>query len=401
MSSEISLAEFLNVSLTSLLAIFLRHGIKKTQDVAEAAVEAASSVTPAPKKKVIKKKVQEAQMAGLTTTQTFSDGDTVTAAKLNNIVANCTIDDEGIAPGKLADNSVVKDNMANNSVDTDELVNDSVENSKLNNMAAKTVKANATNASANPTDVPVAANKLLVGTSNSINAVSFADDLALDNADSTATKIIAAPSLINGKSTVAASNLDELLLYDQDATSVLKKTTAGSIVASLKATDSQSGSAELATSAELIGGTASPTNLVAGAAVGSPMLAKAWCNFTTNVASYDTAWSSVTGATQTVVTSATFNIAAGIHTKDGTTAVGGIKQTDLGTFRVTFSTALPNTNYIVIGNGYIAGSGQDDDASAIGTVTKNVAYFDFTTAWRHDYYPNVAYFQLVVFGLGS
>ena len=55
MSSEISLAEFLNVSLTSLLAIFLRHGIQKTQDVAEAAVEAASSVTPAPKKKVVKK----------------------------------------------------------------------------------------------------------------------------------------------------------------------------------------------------------------------------------------------------------------------------------------------------------------------------------------------------------
>ena len=57
MSSEISLAEFLNATLTSTLAIFLRHGIKKTQDVAEAAVEAASSVTPAPKKKVVKKKV--------------------------------------------------------------------------------------------------------------------------------------------------------------------------------------------------------------------------------------------------------------------------------------------------------------------------------------------------------
>ena len=55
MSTEISLAEFLTVSLTSLLAIFLRHGIQKTQDVAEAAVEAASSVTPAPKKKVVKK----------------------------------------------------------------------------------------------------------------------------------------------------------------------------------------------------------------------------------------------------------------------------------------------------------------------------------------------------------
>ena len=210
-------------------------------------------------------------MAGITTTQTFSDGDTVTAAKLNNIVANASIDNGGIAAGKLANDSVQEANMANNSVDTNALVNDSVQNSKLQEVAAKTVKANATNSSANPTDVAVAANKLLVGTSNSINAVSFADDLALDNADSTATKIIAAPSLINGKSTVAASNLDELLLYDQDATSVLKKTTAGSIVASLKATDSQSGSAELATSAELIGGSASPTNLVAGAAVGSPI----------------------------------------------------------------------------------------------------------------------------------
>ena len=56
MSSEISLAEFLNATLTSTLAIFLRHGIHKTQNVAEAAVEAASSVTPAPKKKVVKKK---------------------------------------------------------------------------------------------------------------------------------------------------------------------------------------------------------------------------------------------------------------------------------------------------------------------------------------------------------
>ena len=57
MSSEISLAEFLNVSITSLLAIFLRHGIHKTQNVAESAVEAASSVTPAPKKRIVKKKV--------------------------------------------------------------------------------------------------------------------------------------------------------------------------------------------------------------------------------------------------------------------------------------------------------------------------------------------------------
>ena len=55
MSSEISLAEFLQVSVPSLLAIFLRAGVQKSTDAAEAAVEAASSVTPTPKKKAAKK----------------------------------------------------------------------------------------------------------------------------------------------------------------------------------------------------------------------------------------------------------------------------------------------------------------------------------------------------------
>lgn len=79
-------------------------------------------------------------MAGLTTTQTFSDGDTVTAAKLNNIIANASISDGGIAPGKLADNSVVNDNMTNNSVGTNELVSNSVTNTKLSGMTRGTVK---------------------------------------------------------------------------------------------------------------------------------------------------------------------------------------------------------------------------------------------------------------------
>ena len=54
-TGEATLAEMLPVLCTSVLAIFLRHGISKTQDAAEAAVEAASSVTPTPKKKVVKK----------------------------------------------------------------------------------------------------------------------------------------------------------------------------------------------------------------------------------------------------------------------------------------------------------------------------------------------------------
>jgi hypothetical protein len=56
-TGEATLAEMLQVVVTSVLAIFLRHGISKTQDTAEAAIEAASSVSPTPKKKVVKKAI--------------------------------------------------------------------------------------------------------------------------------------------------------------------------------------------------------------------------------------------------------------------------------------------------------------------------------------------------------
>ena len=318
-------------------------------------------------------------MAGITTTQTFSDGDTVTAAKLNNIVANASIDNGAITNAKLGTDAVTLVKMANASVDTDELIDDAVWNSKLKEMAAKTVKANATNGTANPTDVPVAANKLLVGTSNSINAVSFADDLALDNADSTATKIIAAPSLINGKSTVAASNLDELLLYDQDATSVLKKTTAGSIVASLKATDSQSGSAELATSAELIGGTASPTNLVAGNVNAAPMLAKAWGYL-------KTASSAIVGASS-ILQNCT------------------VARTGTGAFTVTFTTALPSVKYMVLGNGRSLGASTYGYGLQLVSSNLAVGSFDFLVVDTNDRAGSPldpdGGMQFVVYGLTS
>jgi hypothetical protein len=337
-------------------------------------------------------------MAGITTTQTFSDGDTVTAAKLNNIIANASIDNGAITNAKLGTDAVTLTKMANNSVDTAELIDDAVANSKLATMEKRRVKVNATDATANPTDLFVDANELLVGTSSTINAVSFSDDLALDNAGATASKIIAAPSLINGKSTVAASNLDELLLYDQDATSVLKKTTAGSIVASLKATDSQSGSAELATSAELISTSGAPTNAVVGAAIGSPMLAKAWCYFTSNIAAYNT---SPAASQVTTVSSSAFNIAVGDHTTDGTTTTtGGVQQTAVGTYKVYFTTALPNTNYIVTGNGNCAAIPKRHVGIRVGT--KNTAYFTFeVTSSDNDSFLNAGEFQLVVFGLGS
>ena len=55
MTNEMTLAEGLILIVPAILAIFLKHAVSKSQDASEAAVEAASSVTPAPKKKVVKK----------------------------------------------------------------------------------------------------------------------------------------------------------------------------------------------------------------------------------------------------------------------------------------------------------------------------------------------------------
>ena len=49
MSSELSLAEFLQIAVPSLLAIFLRAGVQKSTNAAEAALDAASAVVPAKK----------------------------------------------------------------------------------------------------------------------------------------------------------------------------------------------------------------------------------------------------------------------------------------------------------------------------------------------------------------
>jgi len=54
-TNEATLAEGLQIAVTAILAIFLRHGVAKSQTAAEAAVVAASKPALAPKKRVIKK----------------------------------------------------------------------------------------------------------------------------------------------------------------------------------------------------------------------------------------------------------------------------------------------------------------------------------------------------------
>ncbi len=53
-TGDLELGEMLQLVVTSGLAVFLRHGISKTQDSADAAAEAASTVVPV--KKAAKKK---------------------------------------------------------------------------------------------------------------------------------------------------------------------------------------------------------------------------------------------------------------------------------------------------------------------------------------------------------
>ena len=271
-------------------------------------------------------------MAGITTTQTFSDGDTVTAAKLNNIVANASIDNDAITTAKIDDNAVTLAKMANASVDTAELVDDAVQNSKLEEMGARTVKANATNATANPTDVAVGGNKLIVGTTNSINAVSFTDDLELDASDSAATKIKAAASLIGGKSSVTAEAADEILI--KDATDgALKRATAQTVVQSQVATTGTSGVVRVSDAAKLVNVSGAITADVVGITTGAPMLAKAWGRFSHaggGTASSDFSWTQ------------SFNIDTSSCSANTSTKV----------MTIAFTTALPSAKYIVVGHAW-------------------------------------------------
>ena len=258
-------------------------------------------------------------MAGLTTTQSFSDGDTVTAAKLNNIISDCTIDDDAVTLAQMDDDSV----------DTGQLVDDAVQNSKLENMAASTVKANATSGSANPTDVAVAANKLLVGTSDSINAVSFTTDLELDAADSAAADIQVADTLISGKSTVTVVPAnDTVLVYDADGSgNKLGKATVTDMMQTLPAVTTTSGVVRLATAERSVDSTVAGTvdADVLTAKLAGPMLAKAWGYLKTSGGS----------------------IAAGSILQNCT-----VSRTDTGAFTVLFGpTDVPSVKYMVMGNG--------------------------------------------------
>jgi len=118
-------------------------------------------------------------MAGLTTTQTFSDGHTVTAAKLNNIVSDCTIDADAVTTAKIADDAVTVDQMADDSVDTDQLVDLAVSNTKLTGMTRGTVKVGDSSGAASDLDAKTD-NAFLSGDGTDIKSKTFDSAVAGD-----------------------------------------------------------------------------------------------------------------------------------------------------------------------------------------------------------------------------
>lgn len=300
-------------------------------------------------------------MAGLTTTQTFSDGDTVTAAKLNNIVSNASIDADAVTTAKILDANVTLAKMATLSVDTGQLVNDAVQNSKLNDMAAKTVKANATDGAANPTDVPIVTSQLLAGTSDSINAVSFTTDLEMVDSsdviatDNTAAKIQVAATLIGGKASVTADELDEILI--KAATDgALKRATVKSAVQSQVATTVATGVCELATATKLIDPSSAVAEDVISASTGAPMLAKAWGYI-------KTASGAIVGASS-ILQNCT------------------VSYTSPGTFAVLFDpTDVPSEKYMVMGNGRSGAYGYGLQVVSSSLATTG---FSFVTVETND-----------------
>lgn len=293
----------------------------------------------------------------LTKGTTFTTGATVTAASLNNLVDNATVTAGSIGSTQLGADSVVNGKIIDSAtgaepVTTGTIRDNAISNAKLAQMANQTVKANnATAGAADPSDLEVAANKLMAGTSNSLSALSFTTDLEMANAsdavatDNTATKIRVADSLINGKSAFDAPTIppsgdpvvpanDTALLYDASGSgNKLRKATVANMMQSLPALTTTSGVVRLATTERAVDPTTAGTVDADVLTVNqsASMLAKAWVEFTYGA---DTKTGDVA---QTITNS--FNITS-------------VTRNGEGIYDILFATDLPSDKYIVSATGY-------------------------------------------------
>ena len=340
----------------------------------------------------------------LTKGTTFTTGDTVTAASLNNLVDNATVTAGSIGSAELGSNSVTADKISTSApqpVTTSTIRDNAIDNTKLNNMGSQTVKVNATNGSADPSDLGMigggtnGSSKILMGTSNSLSVLTatqfkMVNSSDADATDSTATKLKLNTTAISDWDTVALAtdvddDADRLLLWDYDPLS-LKQISPKKLIQSLPALTTTSGVVRLATTERAIApdtvGTVDADVLTVNQS--APMLAKAWVEFTYGA-------DGKTGDVDQTITNS-FNITS--VTRDGD-----------GIYNILFATDLPSDKYIVSATGYNATS--DDllggfittkaSPAGSGCTVKFGKYGDVTTEEKD---PNgVA--TLIFYGLTS
>lgn len=291
----------------------------------------------------------------LTKGETFATGNTVTAAKLNNLVDNATVTAGSIGSTELANAAVTADKISTASpqpVTTGTIRDNAVSNAKLAAMGSQTVKVRATNSTGDASDLAMiggstnGSSKMLVGTSDSINAVEasqfkLVDSSNADAQDNTAAKLRLHTTAVSDWDTVAAAtdvhdDNDRLLIYDADGVSAsvasLKQIAPKKLLQSLPASTAATGVLRVASGAAVtdpFNATVVEDALTPTQAINCPIFAKAWANISSTLA---------------------FGASSGSLTIDSNYNIATASVTGRGVVAFTFSDNLPSGNFVVTGS---------------------------------------------------
>tara|TARA_R100001443_G_scaffold40536_1_gene53975 strand:+ start:6499 stop:7719 length:1221 start_codon:yes stop_codon:yes gene_type:complete len=375
----------------------------------------------------------------LTKGTTFTTGDSVTAASLNNLVDNATVTAGSIGSTELATNAVTADKISTASpqpVTTGTIRNNAVDNTKLEDMGSQTVKVRATNSTGDPSNLPVigggtnGSSKMLVGTSDSINAVTASQFKLVNSSDAdvtnnTAAKLRLHTTSVSDWDTVAAAtdvhdDNDRLLFYDADGVSAtvasLKQIAPKKLIQSLPATTAGTGAVRIASGSAVtdpFNATTVEDAFAPTQSINCPIFAKAWASISSSFAStvssgsftLDNSYNIGTEQSSGTLTSSTAYKIIEYKSGDNFTNVGassnatGVQFTASGTTPTTwtngsrlvavptvasqgiiqfhFSDPMPSTNYtVLVSNAFCTKSGDEgcwsyiDPAALIKTTSK-------------------------------